>query len=247
MGSPAAGVRAVETEQEAVEALKAWKPYVLHVVTLDGLERDVAISSRRNRWKVAAQILAGLPWATIEARDRKGAILGLLQREEAIDQPDSESEEPDKSAVTIRESQLLELVLRAQKVALDGQTNILKPFLESTTRLIASMTDRVTRLEDELYQRASELRRLMAQAQPDGEKSEGLMSTEGIMMLMKLASGGGGLGAGGGTSRPPPGPAAQTPPRKPQAAPGAANGATVVDGPPSGAKAAGGQEGKSKG
>lgn len=250
MGSPSAGVRAVETVSEAIEALKAWKPYSLHVVTLDGLERDVAVSVRRNRWAVLAQILAGMPWSTIEARDRKGAIVGLLQREESVDQPDDESAEPDKSAVTIREAQLLELMLKAQKTALDGQTNVLRPFLESTTRLISSMTDRVTRLEDELYQRASELRRLMADAASGGggeSKGDGLMSTEGIMMLLKLASGGGGLGAGGGPPRPPPVAAAGRPaagPGKRQAPPGGPNGATVVEGPPPGAKAAGGEEKK---
>jgi hypothetical protein len=242
MGSPAAGVRAVSTEQEAVAALKAWKPYALHVVTVDGLERDVAISTRRNRWKVAAQILAGMPWVTIEARDRKGAILGLLQREEEVDQADDASEEPDKTAVTIREAQLLELMLKAQKTALDGQTNVLRPFLESTTRLISSMTDRVTRLEDELYQRASELRRLMADAGGGGddEGKGGLMSTEMIGMLLRLASGGGGLGGGGGPTRPPPATSAPKGPGKRQGAPGAKEGPTVVGQPPPGAKDAGG-------
>jgi len=218
MGSVAAAVRAVSSEAEAVEALKGWKPYSLRVVLLDGGERDVAVTTRRNRWAVARQILAGLPWVTIEALDRKKAILGILQRDDGADAPaDQEDEEGDGTFVTIREEKLLDLMLRAQRVALDGQAGIMKTFLDQQAKLMSAMTDRNLRLEDELYNRAAEMRRLMTSGDSDDEKGGGLMSTDMIAMLMRLAS-----------AAPPPATAAKPKP----------NGAKVVDGAPAGAKSA---------
>jgi len=221
MGAATTAVRSVEGEAEAVEALKGWKPYALRVVLLDGGERDVSITTRRNRWAVARQILAGLPWVTIEALDRRKAILGILQRDDGADAPAAGEEEDDGDGtfVTIREEKLLDLLLRAQKIALDGQAGIMKTFLDQQAKLMSAMTDRNLRLEDELYQRAAEVRRLMTSVGEGdgGGKSDGLMSTEMIVSLMKMA---------GAMSPPPP---VQRP--KP-------NGAKVVDGPPAGAKAA---------
>jgi len=221
MGSVAAAVRPVSSEAEAVEALKGWKPYSLRVVLLDGGERDVAVSARRNRWAVARQILAGLPWVTIEALDRKKAILGILQRDDGADAPaDADQDDDDGTFVTIREEKLLDLLLRAQKIALDGQAGIMKTFLDQQAKLMSAMTDRNLRLEDELYQRAAEVRRLMTSVGEGdgGGKGDGLMSTEMIVGLMKMA----------GAMSPPP---AVTRPKP--------NGAKVVEGgPPAGAKAA---------
>lgn len=187
MGSATAAVRAVASDGEALEALRAWKPHSVRVVLVDGLERDVAVPARRNRWRIVGQILAGLPWASLEALDRKRAILGMLQREDAPEMTAEEAEPEPGGAVTVREQQLLELILKSQRVALDAQRELLKPLLDNQARLVATLTDRVLLLEQGLQDRMRAILRQANAAESEDDGGGELMSTGAIGMMLELA------------------------------------------------------------
>lgn len=74
--------------------LKACEPASLKVTLSDGTEKPVAVPRIRNRWQRVQQTIDALPWVRIEALDKSGAVLGMVEDEsgagEFVEQADDD-------------------------------------------------------------------------------------------------------------------------------------------------------------
>jgi len=64
-----------------VEQLKKFAPASLKCVLLDGTDKAVAVPKAGNRWARTQQVLDSLAWVTIEALDKDGRTLGVVEDE----------------------------------------------------------------------------------------------------------------------------------------------------------------------
>lgn len=72
-------------EQHPVDELRKLDPVSLKVTLSDGTEKPVAVPKVRNRWQRVYQVLDSLPWVRVEALDKHGAVLGVVEDDEELD------------------------------------------------------------------------------------------------------------------------------------------------------------------
>lgn len=77
-----------------IAQLKRFEPAALKVTLSDGTEKPVAVPRVRNRWARVQQIIDAVSWVRIEALDKAGAVLGMVEddsgAEEFVDQADDD-------------------------------------------------------------------------------------------------------------------------------------------------------------
>jgi hypothetical protein len=72
--------------EHPVDELRKLDPASLKVTLMDGSERPVAVPKIRNRWQRVYQVLDAMAWTRIEALDKNGAVLGVLEDDEAAEE-----------------------------------------------------------------------------------------------------------------------------------------------------------------
>lgn len=71
------------SEPHPLDELRKLDPAALKVTLADGSERPVAVPKIRNRWQRVYQTMDALPWVRVEALDKNGAILGVVEDDQA--------------------------------------------------------------------------------------------------------------------------------------------------------------------
>lgn len=96
------------------DRLRTIKPHHL-LVAVEGEDepRRLAVPNVRNRWQRIDAVLAQLRWTTIDARDKSGGTLAMLQAESDDVPPPALSSSAAGAGVTIRERDLVELTMSA--------------------------------------------------------------------------------------------------------------------------------------
>jgi hypothetical protein len=124
-----------------VAALKRFRPLKVRAVFAEGDPRDVAVPMRRRRWEAVADTLEALPsWVRVEMMDKAGALLGAIEAD-----GDATTEKRDKLAA--REHAMLDVMLRAQEMALKRQNEAMAAMLNGYTSLANLALARLSSLE----------------------------------------------------------------------------------------------------
>ena len=175
------------------DKLRSLKPHHL-VVTVDGEDdpRRLAVPNVRNRWQRIDAVLAQLRWTVVDARDKAGATLALLQAE---DDPAAVAPTPATSGagVTIRERELVELTMsaydRGARAAQDSADRALGRAEKSLTLVAEAITAQLemmstaTRAVVGQYSEALTLQRtLQLQPAPAAGEDEGALPALLAMM-----------------------------------------------------------------
>lgn len=124
----------------ALAELQRLRPAKLRVYVQDEKEpKAVAIPANRKKWERLGATLEGLEWIRIEALDARGNISGVVARED--DAPDAVV--GDSVEITEAEAlaPMVSLMLRAQQVALQQQSVLIKPLIDGMAKLVQVQTD----------------------------------------------------------------------------------------------------------
>lgn len=121
----------------AIAELQRLRPAKLRVFCRDSDEaKAVAIPATRKKWERLGALLDGLEWTRIEALDARGNITGVVARDE---------DEPEPEQVELNEAEqvapMVSLMLKAQQVALQQQSVLLKPLIDGMAKLVQVQTE----------------------------------------------------------------------------------------------------------
>ena len=122
----------------------------VRVFLADGRTETIAVPSKRKKWAQVSSALESLHWQKLEALDSKGAILGV----EHNDEPATALEDlSDIENAKVGETRgFLQLMLRAQDVALGRHTEVVTKTMELNTKLAQVLMDRLTVMEKRYQQ-----------------------------------------------------------------------------------------------
>lgn len=163
---------------DVVQEIERLKPHHLRVLCEGESEpRRVAIPKRRNRWAAVARVLESLTWVEIECCDAQGGVLGVLRSEESSSISEVAAVGGDGGGVTLREAQLCDLVVAAQRQAvgqvLQAQAEARAAVLQQFDELGRALSLGVRQLADMASVQASWFQRQLEAApsvMPQGEE-----------------------------------------------------------------------------
>lgn len=87
----------LDRRDPVIAKLRRLKPYQLRIELRDGTERKADIPKQGNKWERLAKLLDSLVWERIEAQDKEGKILGVV---EAEPDPELDDDEEDGNAAS---------------------------------------------------------------------------------------------------------------------------------------------------
>jgi hypothetical protein len=161
-----------------INALRKFKP-VRFVATLrDGTTKDLVLSTKQNRWELLSDTINVLPWATIEALDEKGSVLGAVERES--DTEEILEDDPIDVAMTGVE-RFAKILLNVMTTT---QTETRKMFADSM-KVHADMASSMLesqRVLHESYSLALKVQSAALQGASTGEGGE-----DGVMKMLQMA------------------------------------------------------------
>jgi hypothetical protein len=67
------------SDEHPVDALRKLEPASLKVTLTDGTEKPVPVPKIRNRWARVIQVVDSVSWVRIEALDKSGGVLGVVE------------------------------------------------------------------------------------------------------------------------------------------------------------------------
>ncbi len=176
-----------------VASLRKLAPIRVRVVDSHDESRDVAVPHGRKRWSQVASTIEAMPWVRCELLDKVGAILGYVQNDGAAEGLEDISAPASSAAVQAR--WMLELMLRAQQVALTYRDKEHVAVLASMREMMEVSTGAMREMREiwrEQREAAVEVAQLRAAAEAgDGmeqvvkliEASPKLMQTLGPLMM----------------------------------------------------------------
>lgn len=150
--------------------LRLSKPSQLRVFVSGRDDSDlIAVSAKRDRWKRCVDILSSMAWVRIECLDTQGRIVETLEQDDDTLPTQSKLPEPQS-----QEERWLNLMINAQRLALENHAHMLSPLIDGYVRLADTFGSRLAALEkhfdrtlDVAYQNA------ILQAQVDGAAGDG--------------------------------------------------------------------------
>ena len=101
------------SDANPIDSLRKLNPVALKVYTLDGGEKTVAVPKVRNRWLRTYQVIETMTWTRIEALDKGGAVLGVVEDDSMLEDA-VESVEGDERDLRMAKV-LLEVMRSTQK------------------------------------------------------------------------------------------------------------------------------------
>lgn len=140
-----------ETELETVRAeLVRHMPHRVRAYRGEVLLNEVPVPPGRKRWAAVLAVIARIDWTRLELVDRSGGLLGICERAEGMvaddDQGDDGAIAKEASQHAARDARLLELMLRAQQVALDNRQTETQVAINACTSSVRILTDAVAAL-----------------------------------------------------------------------------------------------------
>lgn len=129
--------------EEITGRLRLAKPHTLRVFSADREDADmVAVSVKRDRWKRCNDVLDAMSWTRIECLDSQGRIIDTLQQ-------DDETVEAKKAGAVPQseEERWLNLMINAQRLALENHAHMLQPLIEGYVSLAETFGSRLAALE----------------------------------------------------------------------------------------------------
>lgn len=126
-----------------VRLLRRVRPAQLTAVSSAGERRAIAVpAGRRKKWDHVLKTLTRLDWITLELADKDGALLEVVDGREDPDGAVEVAAMPDA-----RTAGNLELMLRAQEVALMRHERGIGQVLNAYQALVATFAERLSSLE----------------------------------------------------------------------------------------------------
>ena len=190
-----------------IEKVKRWKPEMLVVTTLDGNTHRVKMPDVRRKYISLGDTLKGLAWYKVEAYDAKSLLVGTVTEDPEVTHQllrgaspaaatspgvcQEEEEEflvDDDGPFSERDERLLRLLLDAQNAAVGNQSAQMQMLLETTLKLLQTMTRRLESLEDS-YEKTFSLAHEASQvvtAAADGASEDNPQSAALMQQLMPL-------------------------------------------------------------
>lgn len=127
-----------------VLALRKLRPAKVRAIVDADTARDVAVpGSQRHRWQTVARVLASFQWQRVEALDKSGALLGVIEGDHEED-PIVPAVDMMPAAGLDREHGLLTLMLKAQEVALRSQAGAMATLVDGYKALAETMFARLS-------------------------------------------------------------------------------------------------------
>lgn len=140
---------AIDAATSALAALRGNRPDVVRIAMGDGETAQIQVPNVK-RWKGRlAKLLASYPWKHLTPLNTKGDVVGPR-----VENPEfgnatelEELEELPTSGVMVHLSGMLQLMLKAQDVALRNQASAYNSVLENNQKLLGTITDRLASME----------------------------------------------------------------------------------------------------
>lgn len=179
-----------------IERLKAAKPYALVAHFPDGSSKDIAIPDVRRRWVRLRAIVENLDdWQSLDGVDKKGAVLVIVKNDRANEPDDDEWVEDISTPGPAGElGPLLNMMLRAQDVALNRNHQLVRTVMQSQTDLVKLVSERLLLQEKQNaanLQRLQEYAEALAEAQTgDNEDGEVTALLQALPALLKAGGDG---------------------------------------------------------
>jgi len=168
-----------------VAQLKGTNPMSLVVYMVDGETKNLAVPQVRRKWAHLRKVLDNLaPWARLEAIDRKGNICAVVDNPRADDSETLDLYAPSKQAGDV--AQLVQIMLKAQDVALSRQGSMLKSVLDNNAQILSMVSQRLGMLEKN-YMQNLELVQDFAQAAASAAGEDGKGDSQAWEALIELA------------------------------------------------------------
>lgn len=158
-----------------MDELRKLEPVSLKVTLMDGTEKPVAVPKVRNRWQRVYQILDSLAWVRIEALDKAGAVLGVVEDDDAAEElvEASGGDERDMRMAKV----LLEVMRSTQKETRQMFETQMRGQAELVEALIAGV-----RSISQSYETSMQIERATRVAE-----SAGSTSNPEVMAMLQLA------------------------------------------------------------
>lgn len=178
------------SETESIRTLlMKHKPHRVRAYDGDDLTREVPVPAGRKRWAAVIEVVERLDWSRLELVDRSGGVLAVYEPEpepEVGVAPEA-TEPAEMSALTSREISLVDLVLRAQQMALANRERETALAMNACSQAVKMMTDAVGSLAQIQKASLDAQRELAAdRAERADEPAEGLVSEKVLAQMLPM-------------------------------------------------------------
>jgi hypothetical protein len=174
---------------EVVEDLKKYAPSSLKCTLMDGTEKPVAVPKAGNRWARTQQVLDSLSWVTIEALDKDGRTLGIVEDDAELDAFDEE----DLPAGNLGMAKVMLEVMRTTMKECRMQTDVV---VKGQAELMASVSEAMRYMAESYRTALANQQSIQAVAASPGESAEMMQMFQMAMAMManqkKVGPGNGG-------------------------------------------------------
>lgn len=123
--------------------LRKFRPSKLVAVSATGERRPIAVpQGRRRKWDFAVRALEHVDWYALELLDDQGALLDVIDNRAGADEGELMAVAPDAKLAG-----QLELMLRAQDVALQRHERAFGQLIDGYTKLAQTTMERLSAME----------------------------------------------------------------------------------------------------
>jgi hypothetical protein len=179
----------------AIGRLKAWQPWTLQVTTIDGEVKPVKVPEQRTKWESIKQTLIGLKWVKIEARNKRGEVVGVVSADGA--EADGLGLDAELSSLGGGTAGVLKFVAylvtlnsRTVDMALRRDRERIETLLSAHNKLVESVVARfvgMNKAQMDLLQRYTNLQARLAAGDGDSDDLiSGMFVEEGVRHLLGL-------------------------------------------------------------
>lgn len=167
--------------QGPIDQLRKLQPQSLLVHLADGRDMSVAIPARKKKWAQVGATLEKLRWFQLEALDGKGQVLDVIDNEDGA----SELEDLEFDGAAGEQAKFLQLMLKAQDVALGRQASLIDTMLKNNLELSKTLMARLNALETSHGATLEALRELMTNDAGELQSGDAIAGMLGHLVTQK--------------------------------------------------------------
>lgn len=171
--------------ESLINEIKKCAPVKLSVYCGDDSPREVAVPNTRNRYHRVEQVVGAFAWTRVELLDKSGSIIGVVENSDRAQS--SLAIAPAFDAECARDERILNVMLRAQQVALSHRESETKEALRASTEIVRTLTDsfkQLAMLHREQLSAAVEAAESRIEAQTSSEMSQLLEAAPQILQVL---------------------------------------------------------------
>jgi hypothetical protein len=164
--------------------LRQLAPYKVKAYDGSDESREIAVPQRRKRWNAVIESIEARPWVRVELLDKQGAILGYVENDGVAGELETIGQDSDRGN---RERALLEMMLKAQKVALEYRDKEHTTLLQGMSEMIRANTqamNQLTSIYQVQVQVAAEVAAAQATAAAGGDMEQWIKLIEASPQLL---------------------------------------------------------------